>query len=236
MPAITTLLSALPALHTIQILSCKIAGDFKNAVTYLSLPTVHTLIIPTDANALVRACPNVKHVRCAGGHGSALVGSLKGSKCETLDGMIDWVKDRKLTERESLVFSRSSLLIHLYLGLVKSVPLLHTLEIRRPVNRGLGILSQNTAPAQWAQVIPSLAGLKQLRVLILTFPRRDEVPSDRASIDAARDVLRNSELGGEKKLIIRRIEAPHYENNPPHDPDLDLDLLLSESTEIFTSE
>ncbi|PSR71359.1 hypothetical protein PHLCEN_2v12771 [Hermanssonia centrifuga] len=219
MPAITTLLSALPALHTIQILSCKIAGDFKNAVTYLSLPTVHTLIIPTDANALVRACPNVKHVRCAGGHGSALVGSLKGSECETLDGMIDWVKDRKVTER-----------------LVKSVPLLHTLEIRRPVNRGLGILSQNTAPAQWAQVIPSLAGLKQLRVLILTFPRRDEVPSDRASIDAARDVLRNSELGGEKKLIIRRIEAPHYENNPPHDPDKDLDLLLSESTEIFTSE
>ncbi|THH01985.1 hypothetical protein EW026_g810 [Hermanssonia centrifuga] len=164
MPAITTLLSALPALHTIQILSCKIAGDFKNAVTYLSLPTVHTLIIPTDANALVRACPNVKHVRCAGGHGSALVGSLKGSKCETLDGMIDWVKDRKLTEHG------------------------------------------------------------------------DEVPSDRASIDAARDVLRNSELGGEKKLIIRRIEAPHYENNPPHDPDKDLDLLLSESTEIFTSE
>jgi hypothetical protein len=35
-------------------------------------------------------------------------------------------------------------------GLIKNAPLLSKIEIRRPVNNGLGILSQNYAPPEWA--------------------------------------------------------------------------------------
>ncbi len=115
------------------------------------------------------------------------------------------------------------------LGLVKYAPLLTSLEIRRPVNRGLGIGSQNTAPVDWVDVIPGLSGLKNLRVLTLTFPRRDEVPTDVPIINAARKVMRNSALKGEKTLIVRRVEAPHYNNDSPHE----LDLLLSSVEEKF---
>ena len=99
MPSIPKLLTALPNLRTIQILSCKIPGDLKAVMSCLALPTVRVLVLPSDANSLVKACPNVHHVRCAGGNGSALIGALKGTKCEILDGMIDWVKDLKLVDR-----------------------------------------------------------------------------------------------------------------------------------------
>ena len=69
--------------------------------------------------------------------------------------------------------------------------------------------------------------------MIITFPRKDEIPSDLPSIEAARAVIRNLHAAdpkaGERKLVVRRVEAPHYTNDPPHD----LDLLLSENVEIF---
>lgn len=95
------LLSALSSLHTIHILGLRVTNDFKAAVANLSLPSVRMLIIPTEANSLVKACPNAIHVRCASGDGSALIAELKGSKCTVLDGMIDWVRDPKLTTRTS---------------------------------------------------------------------------------------------------------------------------------------
>ena len=94
-------------------------------------------------------------------------------------------------------------------------------------------MSQNTAPGQWAQVIPALSGLKELRELIITFPRKDEVSSDVPSIQAARKVIQDLHAAdpkaGKRQLVVRRVEAPHYTNDPPHD----LDLVLSRKVEIF---
>lgn len=101
------------------------------------------------------------------------------------------------------------------------------------MNCGLGIMSQNTAPEQWSQVIPALSGLKELQELLITFPSKDEVPSDVPSIEAARKVIRDLHAAdpkaGKRKLVVRRVEAPHYANDRPHD----LDLLLSEKIETF---
>lgn len=69
--------------------------------------------------------------------------------------------------------------------------------------------------------------------MIITFPRKDEVPSDVPSIKAARKVIHDLHAAGpkagKKKLVVRRVEAPHYANDRPHD----LDLLLSEKIETF---
>ena len=127
------------------------------------------------------------------------------------------------------------LLLHRFLGLHhcvnlvlwKCAPKLHILEIRRPVYGCLRILTQNTAPSVWADVIPKLAELSELRVIKLTFPGSDEVDTDLLSIAAARKVLKESNLQQERKLVIRRVLAPHY--TTPHRED----LLHSISEEIF---
>lgn len=103
------------------------------------------------------------------------------------------------------------------IGLVKTAPGLKRLELRRPVKWGLGIPSQNTAPSQWVDVIPKLSALPNLVCLQLTFPGETENRSDLNSITAARKVLRESKVKGEKKLIIRRVIAPHYTNTHEED-------------------
>lgn len=113
------------------------------------------------------------------------------------------------------------------LGLVKNAPKLREIEIRRPVNSGLGILSQNTAPPEWLQIIPKLAALRDLATIRLTFPGEEEHASDLASIAAARQVLQRSQVKGEKRLHIRRVIAPHYTNEHA------LDFVHSSSTELF---
>ena len=115
-------------------------------------------------------------------------------------------------------------------GLVKSAPGLHTLESRRPVSWGLGILSQNTAPAIWATVIPGLAKLPELRVLQLSFPGSDEHDTDLASIATARKVMQDSQLNRERKFITKRILAPHYTMKHKED------LLRSCVVEVFGSD
>ncbi|CAL1702731.1 unnamed protein product [Somion occarium] len=191
--SIRDLLEALPNLSTIQVITCRIPGDFGRATQGLSCPNVRTVVIPTDCHAVLKACPNTMHVRCAGGSGVTLIGSLKFSKCETLDGMINWVKDMKTVDR-----------------LIKNAPNLRKIEIRRPVCFGLGIMSQNKAPEQWSLVISKLSGLPKLRVIVLSFPGLEELPSDLVSIQKAREVLRKSKLQEERKLIVRRVIAQHY--------------------------
>ncbi|CAL1702730.1 unnamed protein product [Somion occarium] len=193
MTALRDLLEALPNLSTIQVITCRIPGDFGRATQGLSCPNVRTVVIPTDCHAVLKACPNTMHVRCAGGSGVTLIGSLKFSKCETLDGMINWVKDMKTVDR-----------------LIKNAPNLRKIEIRRPVCFGLGIMSQNKAPEQWSLVISKLSGLPKLRVIVLSFPGLEELPSDLVSIQKAREVLRKSKLQEERKLIVRRVIAQHY--------------------------
>lgn len=102
LPYVPKLLKLLVELRTIQVTLCRVPGEFKKAIGDLSLPSVRTLVLPTGANALVLAARNVLHVRCAGGPGSALIAAMKGTKCERLDGMINWCTDPKLVGRESL--------------------------------------------------------------------------------------------------------------------------------------
>ncbi len=116
-------------------------------------------------------------------------------------------------------------------GLVKNAPsTFHTLEIRRPVNSCLGILSQNTAPTQWVQVIPKLSRLTGLRKLVLTFPKSEEEPSDVASIDAAKKVMTGlaSSSGAATTLIVRRVIAPHYSHQLGEE-----DYVVSEEVFVF---
>lgn len=90
MAALTRLMPALSNLQTIHILHCNKAGDVAKAVQGLQLPSVRTLVIPTECNCLLKCCPNVTHVRCAGGNGAAIISGLKFCKVEVLDGPIDW--------------------------------------------------------------------------------------------------------------------------------------------------
>jgi hypothetical protein len=95
---------------------------------------------------------------------------------------------------------------------VKKAPNLRKLEIRRPVNGGLGIHSQDEAPSEWKQVIPKLAPLKKLAELILTFPAAEEKPNDAGSIEVARTLMRNKFVVGERRLVVRNVVARHYTN------------------------
>ena len=84
-------------------------------------------------------------------------------------------------------------------GLTKTGQSLKKLELRRPVNRALETSSQNTAPKEWANMIPNLSNLPNLICLQLTFPGEKEVPTDLASIAAARKLFQESKVKGEKK-------------------------------------
>ncbi|KAJ6598273.1 hypothetical protein DFH09DRAFT_1356584 [Mycena vulgaris] len=97
---------------------------------------------------------------------------------EIVHGPVDW-SDLKLVDH-----------------LVKNAPNLRTLEIQPYTYhniRGYG---------DWMRVISSLASLKSLSTLILSFPSTTEQPGDAASITAARLFLRKSV--GERRLGIQR--------------------------------
>jgi len=180
-------------LRTIHVIDCDSPGPLTKALSGVKLPSVRTVIVPNSAHGVLRSCPNVVEVRCVGGSGKELVGALKLCKCEVFEGYVDWTP--KLMER-----------------LIKNAPLLSKIEIRRPVNNGLGILSQNYAPPEWATVIPRLSQLPNLTVIHLTFPGKDILASDEASIKAARAALLASAAKDKKELHVRRVIAPHYTN------------------------
>ncbi|KAJ7575131.1 hypothetical protein C8J56DRAFT_459703 [Mycena floridula] len=207
--ALWKMLPALPNLRQIHVINCRTPGFAKSLDNpKLELPSVTTLFLPNEASVIQRICPNTTHVRCVGGPGAALISALT-DKTEIFDGMADWT-DMKIVDR-----------------LVKKAPNLRTLEIRRPVNNGLGIQSQNKVPEEWPQIFPRLAGLKKLAELIVTFPAAEERAVDLASLKAARALLQKSTFKGERRLTIRRVIAPHYENS------YTVDFVHSVKTEIF---
>ena len=106
-PALPKLLPALPNLHTIHALHCNKARDIAEAVKGLRLLSVRTLVIPTKCSSLIEVCPNVTHVRCAGGNGAALISALKFCKVEVLDGMIDW-RSEDVVNRKHAPFAQVS--------------------------------------------------------------------------------------------------------------------------------
>ncbi|KAK7052141.1 hypothetical protein R3P38DRAFT_2858782 [Favolaschia claudopus] len=193
--ALWKMLPNLPNLRTIQVITCKTPGFAKSLTdSKLELPNVTALYIPDQVSVFQKICPNVTHVCCAGGQGAALLSALT-LKTEIVDGMIDW-KNLQLVDR-----------------LVKKAPNLLKLELRRPVNNGLSILSQNSIPAdEWKQIIPKLAALKKLRELVLTFPSKEDHPGDAAVVEVARSLVRDRLVApGERKLVVRHIVALHYE-------------------------
>lgn len=91
MPALRSVLPTLSNLTTIQVLHCDNASDIVSAMDGLILPSVRMVVVPTKCNFILKACPNVTHVRCAGGDGLALILALQFcSDLQILDGMIDW--------------------------------------------------------------------------------------------------------------------------------------------------
>ncbi|KAJ7312873.1 hypothetical protein DFH08DRAFT_896079 [Mycena albidolilacea] len=209
--ALWAMLPKLPNLRTIQVITCKTPGFAKSlADSKLALPNVTTLLIPDQVSALQRICPNATHVRCGGGSGAALISALT-NKTEVFDGMVDW-KILPLVDR-----------------LAKKAPNLRKLELRRPVNSGLGIESQNKVPEEWSKVIPKLALLKKLVELVLTFPAAEDKPGDAALVEAARTLMRDkSAVAGERRLVVRHVVARHYTRR-----EQDEDVVTSCTTETF---
>ena len=81
------------------------------------------------------------------------------------------------------------------------------LEMRHPIPfSGPGKLQENDAP-RWAEVIPELARLHDLRVLKLSFPVQLR-PVDQASITAAGKVLQDRSVHYDRKLILQQIIPP----------------------------
>ncbi|KAF8140729.1 hypothetical protein K438DRAFT_699934 [Mycena galopus ATCC 62051] len=210
--ALWNMLPKLPNLRIIQVITCKTPGFAKSLTdSKLELPNVTTLFIPSQVSIFQRICPNATHVCCVNGSGASLMSALT-DKTEVFDGQVDW------TDLKLQVVAR----------LVKNAPNLRTLEVRRPVNSGLGIASQNTAPPEWAQIIPKLAPLKKLTKLILTFPAAEEMPGEAASLEAARMLMRKSAAGNERQLVVRRVVAPHYTHQGQEE-----EVVHSSTTETF---
>ncbi|KAJ7856385.1 hypothetical protein B0H14DRAFT_718163 [Mycena olivaceomarginata] len=176
---------------------CKTPGFTTSlADVQLSLSGVTALSLPIAASALQRVCPNV---RCVGGLGGALIGALTRD-IEMLDGMLDWT-DAELADR-----------------LIKRAPNLRMLELRRPVNWGVGIDSQNTAARGVGERIPRLAALPKLTTLRLTSPRR------RRRMTTWRRSLPHASCCATRD---RRVLARRYTKKPEADP------LHRSSTEVF---
>lgn len=111
--------------------------------------------------------------------------------------------------RDYIWFAATELIFRL--GLLKFAPGLQALEMRRPVHGCKpGWYLRDEAPAVWAQLIPQLSTLRELRTIQLSFPTPQGCPSDVASIAAAREVLTRRRVQTRRKLVIRRVLAPGW--------------------------
>ncbi|EKM50287.1 uncharacterized protein PHACADRAFT_178866 [Phanerochaete carnosa HHB-10118-sp] len=78
LPAFAACLKALPNLHTLQIMHAhsQMTTALKDAFEYVSLPQIRTLILPTCAHNILRACPNIVDLTCNEGDGSQLISAM----------------------------------------------------------------------------------------------------------------------------------------------------------------
>lgn len=135
----------------------------------------------------------------------------------------------------------SVLTSHALAELVKSAPNLQHLEIRHPAIRGLGIFSQDNAPhSEWlTNLLPSLARLEKLATLELSFPvptRRDPKRAeelrkgyDKVVEQARKIMIARRKVEGRRRLVVRHVEAPHYDNEVDHLED----LVFEYNVEVF---
>ncbi|KAJ7574461.1 hypothetical protein C8J56DRAFT_472806 [Mycena floridula] len=169
----TGLLKALPNLQKLHVLSSGRAKEFNKAVSGLLLPTVKTLYIPDTASGLLRACPNVTHIRNVQGLGSPILGpALKGLKFEVIDGKFWW--DNKEFDR-----------------FFKHAKYLREIEFAE-------IPGNHCGP--WKDCIEKLGNLSNISTIRLTYGTE---PVDLAAVEAARKVLRESKAAGQKHLVVK---------------------------------
>ncbi|KZV86110.1 hypothetical protein EXIGLDRAFT_841009 [Exidia glandulosa HHB12029] len=222
--ALASLLPELSNLQTIHVLGCNQPGKLGAAMKELSLDSVRMLAVDSDAHALVKCSPNATHVRCTGSSNHALLSALASCpNIERFDGMFDW-RDKKAAQK-----------------LVKSAPNLQRLEIRHPAVRGLGIFSQDNAPySEWlSNLLPDLARLEKLATLELSFPvptRRDPKRAeelrkgyDKVVEQARKIMVTRRKVDGRRRLVVRHVEAPHYDNEVDHIED----LVFEYNVEVF---
>ena len=91
LPALKKMLRSLPALHTIQIVSCKVSRELQKALKNVVLPSVRMLVLGDGAAPFLKACPNVTHVRVCDHRGLEVIANLKHCPMvEVFDGNILW--------------------------------------------------------------------------------------------------------------------------------------------------
>ncbi|KAG6829072.1 hypothetical protein H0H92_005783 [Tricholoma furcatifolium] len=110
-------LEELPSLHTLQILHADRtirAGVYHDIFKWRVLLIVRTVILPTRAHGILRACPNVKMVICNDGGGREIVGAMK-YKCKHVTMLMGIDSNKPLLNRiienapllEEIGFARS---------------------------------------------------------------------------------------------------------------------------------
>src|SRR5690606_25708903 len=109
---------------------------FKKAFEGLSFPSIEALVIPRQADHILKTCPNVKKVFCTRGDGSQLItalGSL-GKQLELIAGVkLDEKKVKSASYVPSIIPTRYLMSI---LELVKAAPNLKELRVNGylPIN------------------------------------------------------------------------------------------------------
>lgn len=94
LPAFATCLKALPNLHTLRIMHAhsQMTTALKNAFENVSLPQIRTIILPTCAHNVLRACPNIVELICNEGDGSQLISAMAKASpnVEVVDNVCVW--------------------------------------------------------------------------------------------------------------------------------------------------
>ncbi|CAL1707384.1 unnamed protein product [Somion occarium] len=91
LPAFTRCLERLPNLHTLQIVHAhsQMSTALKDTFESKRFPQIRTIILPSCAQSVLRACPEVRHVTCNEDNGGELVTAILASckKVEILRGI-----------------------------------------------------------------------------------------------------------------------------------------------------
>ena len=135
LPAFAEGLSHLPNLHTLRICHARrqLTTVLKDEFEGKQYPQIRTVVLPTCAHYILRACPNVLDVTCNEDDGSQLLSAMRKvcTQVEVLEGFPFFSEStiaRKLILQAS-VASWYAILIMAWIGLPKCVPKLRKLTL-----------------------------------------------------------------------------------------------------------
>ena len=139
LPAFANCLSHLPNLHTLRVCHAhsQMTTALKDAFHSKRYPQMRTIIVPSCAHNILRACPNVVDVTCNEDDGSKLLTAItkECKKVEILDGFRFY--SEAMVKRESVVFSPSILLLTI-----------------SKVCRRLSLNCESSVWARWTRCVP----------------------------------------------------------------------------------